>query len=422
PHDLVGEHRPGVRRDRVPRRARRRSARGSLLQRLQHLGYARPGEAGPGSRHGGRLPGTRRPDRRGGLPDAHRYRCTGPGRDARGVRQGGGAQPQGARIGARRLREPVAPLPGAHAGSRRAPGAPLRRGRPCLPGGRAARAPGRHHALGHHRRRQLDTGIPEPAGLAAALRRRFRRQAGFLRVRGRPADGGRGVSAMGAPATSRDGNGRSPEAIPHVDVLEDVSFERFHGEIRPAGRPVLLKGAVLGWPAVQAGRTSAEAAVAYLKGFDRGHPVETILGRPEIEGRFFYNERLDGLNFARMPERIGVTLERILNARNDPRPPSFYIQSASIPDYLPGFAQANWLPLPDPPVAPRIWVGNRITVQAHFDLSENLACCVAGRRRFTLFPPEQTPNLYPGPFELTLAGPPVSMVRLDAPDLERHPN
>ncbi len=227
---------------------------------------------------------------------------------------------------------------------------------------------------------------------------------------------------MGAPATSRDGNGRSPEAIPHVDVLEDVSFERFHGEIRPAGRPVLLKGAVLGWPAVQAGRTSAEAAVAYLKGFDRGHPVETILGRPEIEGRFFYNERLDGLNFARMPERIGVTLDRILNARNDSRPPSFYIQSVSIPDYLPGFAQANWLPLLDPPVAPRIWVGNRITVQAHFDLSENLACCVAGRRRFTLFPPEQTPNLYPGPFELTLAGPPVSMVRLDAPDLERHPN
>ena len=211
------------------------------------------------------------------------------------------------------------------------------------------------------------------------------------------------------------------DSIPHVRIAEHVSSRDFHETIRPAGLPVLLKGTVRDWPAVRAGRESAEAAVAYIRRFDRGHPVETILGRPEIGGRFFYNERLDGLNFARMPERIGDTIERILKSRGQSNPPSFYIQSASIADYLPGFAAENVLPLLEPDVPPRIWIGNRLTVQAHFDLSENLACCVAGRRRFTLFPPEQTPNLYPGPFELTLAGPPVSMVRLDAPDLERHP-
>jgi hypothetical protein len=46
---------------------------------------------------------------------------------------------------------------------------------------------------------------------------------------------------------------------------------------------------------------------------------------------------------------------------------------------------------------------------------------VTGRRRFTLFPPDQLPNLYVGPFDFTLSGPPVSMVSLYEPDFERYP-
>jgi hypothetical protein len=203
--------------------------------------------------------------------------------------------------------------------------------------------------------------------------------------------------------------------------VDHVTVETFRNEIVPGNQPVLLKGVAKNWPAVRAGLKSPEAMVDYIKRFDRGKPVETILGRPEIEGKFFYNETLDGLNFARRPEPIVASVQRILGVRGEDRPPSFYIQAAPIPEFLPGFEQENRLGLVDSSVPPRIWIGNRLTVQTHFDVSDNIACVVTGRRLFTLFPPEQTPNLYPGPFELTLAGPPVSMVRLDDPDFDAYP-
>lgn len=206
-----------------------------------------------------------------------------------------------------------------------------------------------------------------------------------------------------------------------VAVVENVTPQCFREEIAPAGRPVLMKNLVADWPVIAAGRRSPRSAVDYVKRFDAGRPIETIFAEAHVRGAFFYDDELRGLNFFRRPARLAVSLEGLMAELEAPEPRSIYIQSAPIPENLPGFERENRLDLLDSDIEPRIWIGNRLVVQTHFDLSSNIACVAAGRRRFTLFPPHQLPNLYVGPFELTLAGPPVSMVRLEAPDFERYP-
>jgi hypothetical protein len=209
--------------------------------------------------------------------------------------------------------------------------------------------------------------------------------------------------------------------LPRVREWTNADAALFKNEIVPRNEPAVLRGVAREWPAVRAGLDSANALASYIRTFDGGRPVETLMGDPAIKGRFFYEEGLKSLNFVRKQEQIGASLERILGLADEADPPSVFIQSASIPDSLPGFAEANALPLAHPSAVPRIWVGNSVTVATHYDLSDNIACVVGGRRRFTFFPPEQIQNLYVGPIHYTLAGQPVSMVSLDAPDLVRYP-
>jgi len=50
--------------------------------------------------------------------------------------------------------------------------------------------------------------------------------------------------------------------------------------------------------------------------------------------------------------------------------------------------QTSAAPLLDKSIAPTMWMGNQAMVAPHYDPYDNLAAVVAGRREFTLFPPE----------------------------------
>jgi hypothetical protein len=206
--------------------------------------------------------------------------------------------------------------------------------------------------------------------------------------------------------------------LPEIDRIDRRTFEE---EVRPAAQPVVLRGLGRDWPAVVAARASAEEGVGYLKRFSHPQPVSAILGEPSIEGRFFYTPDLKGLNFVRGQTPLGPFLDRLLRDRDHAQPYAMAIQSVPLPQLLPGFADANESGLLPPAVVPRMWLGNAIRVATHYDLMENIGVVVMGRRRFTLFPPDQIANLYMGPLELTPAGTPISLVDPDAPDLDRYP-
>ncbi len=209
----------------------------------------------------------------------------------------------------------------------------------------------------------------------------------------------------------------------HAQILvrHHVDLKTFRDEIVPACQPVVLKELVSDWPAVKAARESPRALANYLQSFDRGNQVIVMEAPPSIRGRIFYREDMSGLNFERRPGALSATLDRLLAQASDPNPPTLFIESAPTENVLPAFSAAHPMPLVAPEFQPRIWLGNSVTVRTHFDLFENIACAVGGRRRFTLFPPDQLANLYLGPVDFTPSGVPVSMVPLHDPDLERFP-
>jgi hypothetical protein len=211
---------------------------------------------------------------------------------------------------------------------------------------------------------------------------------------------------------------QAPAPIREFDTRD---LELIRREVLTSGEPAVLRGLVSDWPAVAAARSSANDLVAYLRQFDSGAPVDAIMTAPEIEGRIFYRDALNGFNFVRNRLPLTAIAAQALRYAGHARAPAVAVQSAPIAECAPGFAAANPLPLAHPSAQPRIWLGNALTTPTHLDEWFNVGCVVLGRRRFTLFPPAQIANLYVGPLDYAPTGAPMSLVQLHAPDFARFP-
>jgi len=206
-----------------------------------------------------------------------------------------------------------------------------------------------------------------------------------------------------------------------VRIVENIDRATFDAEIRLAGQPVILKGLAAEWPAVQAARTSPKALGDYLRAFDTGAEVNISVAQKEVQGRFFYNDDMTGLNYQTHRRPLSFIIGWCLSIQGQAQSESVYLQAQPVDGFMPRMAPDLAMPLLDAQVRPRIWIGNTLRTQTHFDYTSNIAVHVAGEKTFTLFPPDQTGNLYPGPLDRTPAGVPISMASLETPDPQRFP-
>jgi len=189
----------------------------------------------------------------------------------------------------------------------------------------------------------------------------------------------------------------------------DLEATRFQQIVQEC-RPTVIRGLVARWPVLEAARTSPRALKDYLSRFDNGQRLDVFFGDPAIAGKYYYNPGLKGFNFERRNMQLLEAVEAIVAAvEHTPGGRSVYMGSVPTPDCLPGFAAGNPMPLLSPRTAPRIWLGTASNVSSHYDALDNLACVIAGQRRFTLYSPELIGKLYVGPIDNTMAGQPVSL-------------
>ncbi|KPJ79593.1 MAG: cupin [Gammaproteobacteria bacterium SG8_30] len=206
--------------------------------------------------------------------------------------------------------------------------------------------------------------------------------------------------------------------VPQIEVRRPIEFP---DAVRDCSGPALFRGLVAEWPLVGAARRSNRAVDEYLRRFYNGSPVTVSVGEPDIKGRIFYDDTLTGFNFRTRRGRLDDVLDEIRACEDSESPPVHYIGSTTVDLVLPGLRAENDLPFHGVDPSIRIWIGNRTRIAAHYDVPDNVACVAAGRRRFTLFPPDQLENLYVGPLDLTPAGQSISLVDLHEPDFDRFP-
>ncbi|HEX7917584.1 cupin-like domain-containing protein [Rudaea sp.] len=193
-------------------------------------------------------------------------------------------------------------------------------------------------------------------------------------------------------------------------------------EIMSRAQPLVLRGLCGDWPLVALAEKSDTAFAEELARHDNGTPVDVLLIDAQADGKIGYNATIDGFNYEHFRVSVTDALKRLAGyARQGTSPRGVALQSALLSQCVPDLVATHRLPFLDASVQPRLWLGNRVTTPAHFDSTHNIAVVACGRRRFTLFPPDQVRNLYVGPIDFAPTAAAISLPPLDAIDDSRWP-
>jgi hypothetical protein len=209
----------------------------------------------------------------------------------------------------------------------------------------------------------------------------------------------------------------TPHTVPQLAITGPQELD---DALRGAREPFVVRGLASDWPLVSAGRNSGRSAREYLLKRARAVPFTVSIGDPNEGGRLFYDPAM-AMNFRMGRGKLADIFAQIDALEGDLNPPAIYLASIDMHDFFDGLHEENQLDLGSRDCLASIWMGTPTRIAAHNDFPSNLACVAVGRRRFTLFPPDQFRNLYLGPVDNTPAGRAVSMVDFHHPDFEAHP-
>lgn len=209
-------------------------------------------------------------------------------------------------------------------------------------------------------------------------------------------------------------------AIAKVPEREAADAAALDALLKEASEPFVVRGLAADWPLVKAGLRPGGDARTYLVERARDVPFEVSIGAPGQDGRLFYDTAME-MNFRMARGKLADIFAGIDANVGRADAPAIYLASIDVSTYFNGVGEENRIDLGDRKPLESLWIGTPTRIAAHNDFPDNLACCVAGRRRFTLFPPDQFRNLYLGPIDNTPAGRAVSMVDFHAPDFAAHP-
>ena len=206
-----------------------------------------------------------------------------------------------------------------------------------------------------------------------------------------------------------------------VAIVEGISACDVPSFIANSKQPIILKGFINDWPIVKKGQESEQSLQNYLLKYAAGKSIVVGHGAPDIDGRIFYDEGLTGLNCKAYKMSLAELFEHIGDHKNDNKPPLYYMGTTSVDASFSNLRQENDIHIEGKSPVMNMWMGNQSTIPAHYDVPNNIACNIYGKRRFTLFPPEQLENLYIGPLDFTPAGQSISLVDFKNPDLTKYP-
>lgn len=211
------------------------------------------------------------------------------------------------------------------------------------------------------------------------------------------------------------------EKLSPPEFLNGISKENIGDILSNRMTPAVIKGFAKNWPLVLASQDKSASVINKLKQSSLNKPQQLVILAKETGGRMFYNEQVNGFNYQAQRENMNACLDAMALYELGKSDSRACVQCVPV---APNFKDyQSLIDIPQLPNLPSFffWIGNDTIIAPHFDEAQNLAVVATGRRRFTLFPPEQVSNLYIGPLDFTPAGQPISLVDITNPDLSRFP-